>query len=45
MVIKVLVVDDLSFFCCCVSEIINFELCLEVIDVVVNGKEVVEKVV
>ncbi|GFK76213.1 protein-glutamate methylesterase/protein-glutamine glutaminase [Vibrio cholerae] len=44
MAIKVLVVDDSSFFRRRVSEIINSESRLEVIDVAVNGKEAVEKV-
>jgi len=39
MAIKVLVVDDSSFFRRRVSEIINAESRLEVIDVAVNGKE------
>ncbi|EJL6389320.1 chemotaxis response regulator protein-glutamate methylesterase [Vibrio vulnificus] len=43
MAIKVLVVDDSSFFRRRVSEIINAESRLEVIDVAVNGKEAVEK--
>ncbi len=44
MAIKVLVVDDSSFFRRRVSEIINSETRLEVIDVAVNGKEAIEKV-
>lgn len=44
MAIKVLVVDDSSFFRRRVSEIINADPRLEVIDVAVNGKEAVEKV-
>ncbi len=44
MAIKVLVVDDSSFFRRRVSEIINSEARLEVIDVATNGKEAVEKV-
>lgn len=44
MPIKVLVVDDSSFFRRRVSEIINAESRLEVIDVAVNGKEAIEKV-
>lgn len=43
MAIKVLVVDDSSFFRRRVSEIINSDPRLEVIDVAVNGKEAVEK--
>lgn len=43
MAIKVLVVDDSSFFRRRVSEIINAEARLEVIDVATNGKEAVEK--
>lgn len=43
MAIKVLVVDDSSFFRRRVSEIINADPRLEVIDVAVNGKEAVEK--
>ncbi|MFM2580003.1 chemotaxis response regulator protein-glutamate methylesterase [Vibrio fortis] len=43
MAIKVLVVDDSSFFRRRVSEIINSEARLEVMDVAVNGKEAVEK--
>lgn len=43
MAIKVLVVDDSSFFRRRVSEIIDAESRLEVIDVAVNGKEAVEK--
>ncbi|HHF3182813.1 chemotaxis response regulator protein-glutamate methylesterase [Vibrio alginolyticus] len=43
MAIKVLVVDDSSFFRRRVSEIINSESRLEVIDVAVNGREAVEK--
>ncbi|MGY3570321.1 protein-glutamate methylesterase/protein-glutamine glutaminase [Vibrio paucivorans] len=43
MAIKVLVVDDSSFFRRRVSEIINSESRLEVVDVAVNGKEAVEK--
>lgn len=43
MAIKVLVVDDSSFFRRRVSEIINAEPRLEVIDVATNGKEAVEK--
>ena len=43
MAIRVLVVDDSSFFRRRVSEIINSEPRLEVIDVAVNGKEAVDK--
>ncbi|MCG9583127.1 chemotaxis response regulator protein-glutamate methylesterase [Vibrio tubiashii] len=43
MAIKVLVVDDSSFFRRRVSEIINSEARLEVIDVATNGKEAVDK--
>lgn len=43
MAIKVLVVDDSSFFRRRVSEIINAEPRLEVIDVATNGREAVEK--
>lgn len=43
MAIKVLVVDDSSFFRRRVSEIINGEPRLQVIDVAINGKEAVEK--
>jgi two-component system chemotaxis response regulator CheB len=43
MAIKVLVVDDSSFFRRRVSEIINSEPRLEVMDVATNGKEAVEK--
>lgn len=43
MAIRVLVVDDSSFFRRRVSEIINSESRLEVIDVAINGKEAVEK--
>lgn len=45
MAIKVLVVDDSSFFRRRVSEIINSEARLEVIDVATNGKEAVEKAI
>lgn len=44
MAVKVLVVDDSSFFRRRVSEIINSDPRLEVIDVAVNGKEAVQKV-
>ncbi|GEM74352.1 protein-glutamate methylesterase/protein-glutamine glutaminase [Vibrio sagamiensis] len=43
MAIKVLVVDDSSFFRRRVSEIINSNPRLEVIDVAVNGREAIEK--
>lgn len=43
MAIRVLVVDDSSFFRRRVSEIINSDARLEVIDVAMNGKEAVEK--
>ncbi len=43
MAYKVLVVDDSSFFRRRVSDILNNEANLEVIDVAVNGKEAVEK--
>ncbi|ASG04117.1 chemotaxis response regulator protein-glutamate methylesterase [Vibrio anguillarum] len=43
MAIRVLVVDDSSFFRRRVSEIINSDTRLEVIDVATNGKEAVEK--
>ncbi|AUI86660.1 chemotaxis response regulator protein-glutamate methylesterase [Vibrio azureus] len=43
MAIKVLVVDDSSFFRRRVSEIINSDPRLEVMDVAVNGREAVEK--
>ncbi|MGF1762838.1 protein-glutamate methylesterase/protein-glutamine glutaminase [Aliivibrio kagoshimensis] len=43
MALKVLVVDDSSFFRRRVSEIINADPMLEVIDVAVNGREAVEK--
>lgn len=45
MAIKVLVVDDSSFFRRRVSEIINAESRLEVVDVATNGKEAVEKAI
>ena len=45
MAIKVLVVDDSSFFRRRVREIINSDTRLEVIDVATNGKEAVEKAV
>ncbi|WP_413110689.1 protein-glutamate methylesterase/protein-glutamine glutaminase [Thaumasiovibrio sp. DFM-14] len=43
MAVKVLVVDDSSFFRRRVSEIINADPRLDVIDIAVNGKEAVEK--
>lgn len=43
MALKVLVVDDSSFFRRRVSEIINADPMLEVVDVAVNGREAVEK--
>lgn len=43
MAIRVLVVDDSSFFRRRVSEIINSEPRMEVIDVATNGREAVEK--
>lgn len=43
MAIKVLVVDDSSFFRRRVSEIINSDARLEVVDVATNGREAVEK--
>lgn len=43
MAVKVLVVDDSSFFRRRVSEIINADPRMEVIDSAVNGKEAVEK--
>jgi two-component system chemotaxis response regulator CheB len=43
MAVKVLVVDDSSFFRRRVSEIINSDARLEVVDVASNGKEAVEK--
>jgi two-component system, chemotaxis family, protein-glutamate methylesterase/glutaminase len=43
MAIRVLVVDDSSFFRRRVSEIINADSRLEVIDVATNGREAVEK--
>ncbi|EEX91759.1 chemotaxis-specific methylesterase [Vibrio orientalis CIP 102891 = ATCC 33934] len=45
MAIKVLVVDDSSFFRRRVSEIINSDARLEVIDIATNGKEAVEKAI
>ncbi|MCL9781829.1 chemotaxis response regulator protein-glutamate methylesterase [Vibrio sp. S4M6] len=45
MAIKVLVVDDSSFFRRRVSEIINSESRLEVIGVATNGKEAVDKAI
>ncbi len=44
MALKVLVVDDSSFFRRRVSEIINSHPNLEVVDVAVNGREALEKV-
>jgi len=44
MAVKVLVVDDSSFFRRRVSEIINGDPRMEVIDVAINGKEAIEKV-
>ncbi|WP_413284868.1 protein-glutamate methylesterase/protein-glutamine glutaminase [Vibrio sp. MA40-2] len=44
MAVKVLVVDDSSFFRRRVSEIINADPRLEVIDVAINGKEAINKV-
>ncbi|MDN3682624.1 chemotaxis response regulator protein-glutamate methylesterase [Vibrio tapetis subsp. quintayensis] len=43
MAVRVLVVDDSSFFRRRVSEIINSDPRLEVVDMAVNGKEAVEK--
>lgn len=43
MAVKVLVVDDSSFFRRRVSEIVNQDPLLEVVDTAVNGKEAVEK--
>jgi two-component system, chemotaxis family, protein-glutamate methylesterase/glutaminase len=43
MAIRVIVVDDSSFFRRRVSEIINLESRLEVVGVAVNGKEAIEK--
>jgi len=43
MAIRVLVVDDSSFFRRRVSEIINSDARLEVIDIATNGREAVEK--
>ncbi|MGX9417290.1 protein-glutamate methylesterase/protein-glutamine glutaminase [Vibrio sp. RC27] len=43
MAIKVLVVDDSSFFRRRVSEIINSDVRMEVMDVATNGKEAIEK--
>lgn len=45
MAIRVLVVDDSSFFRRRVSEIINSEPRLEVIDVATNGREAVDKAI
>lgn len=44
MAIRVLVVDDSSFFRRRVSEIINSDSRMEVIDVATNGREAIEKV-
>ncbi|WCE28958.1 protein-glutamate methylesterase/protein-glutamine glutaminase [Vibrio sp. SCSIO 43137] len=44
MAVRVLVVDDSSFFRRRVSEIINADPRLEVVDVATNGKEAIEKV-
>ncbi|WED21043.1 chemotaxis response regulator protein-glutamate methylesterase [Vibrio sp. JC009] len=44
MAVRVLVVDDSSFFRRRVSEIINGDARLEVIDVATNGKEAIQKV-
>ncbi|NOI65576.1 chemotaxis response regulator protein-glutamate methylesterase [Vibrio sp. 99-8-1] len=44
MAVRVLVVDDSSFFRRRVSEIINADPRLEVVDVAVNGKEAIQKV-
>lgn len=44
MAVKVLVVDDSSFFRRRVSEIINADPRLEVVDVATNGKEAIDKV-
>ncbi|PJC88248.1 chemotaxis response regulator protein-glutamate methylesterase [Vibrio sp. HA2012] len=44
MAVKVLVVDDSSFFRRRVSEIINSDPRLEVMDVATNGKEAIQKV-
>ncbi len=45
MAVKVLVVDDSSFFRRRVSEIVNQDPLLEVVDTAVNGKEAVEKAI
>ena len=45
MVLKVLVVDDSSFFRRRVSDILNQDKDLEVIDTAMNGKEAVEKAI
>ncbi|PKF79059.1 chemotaxis response regulator protein-glutamate methylesterase [Vibrio sp. vnigr-6D03] len=45
MAVRVLVVDDSSFFRRRVSEIINSDPRLEVVDMAVNGKEAVEKAI
>jgi two-component system chemotaxis response regulator CheB len=44
MAVKVLVVDDSSFFRRRVSEIINADSRLEVVDVATNGRDAIEKV-
>ncbi len=43
MAVRVLVVDDSSFFRRRVSEIINSDPRLEVVDIAINGKEAIEK--
>ena len=43
MAVKVLVVDDSSFFRRRVTEIVNQDPLLEVVDTAVNGKEAIEK--
>lgn len=42
MVFKVLVVDDLSFYCCWVKDILNEDCLLDVVGEVKNGCEVIE---
>lgn len=44
MVVKVLVVDDLGFFCCCVLEIFFVDGQIQVVGIVINGCEVIEQV-